>query len=254
MKNLLYYILNFTFPKFEKKIINILKNENNLVIFDVGCFKGVFVNTILKLIKNKKYRFYLFDINKNVKNYIKNLLKIKNINFTETALTNYNGVATYNFNSSFESSGSSLSSVFKDDSQWNFSRKLILKILSPTTMERGFLKQKVKTTTLDTFVKKNKIKKIDILKVDVDGSEYEFLKGSELTLKKNKIKTILIEISEKKKFYKNKEKKVIKFLNKKNFSLIDQSNIFSVSILSKTKSGDYLFVNNKILNESQVYE
>ena len=59
MKNLLYYILNFTFPKFEKKIINILKNENNLVIFDVGCFKGVFVNTILKLIKNKKYRFYL---------------------------------------------------------------------------------------------------------------------------------------------------------------------------------------------------
>ena len=236
--------MNFTFPKFEKKIVNIIKNENNLVIFDVGCFKGVFVNTILKLIKNKKYKFYLFDINKNVKNYIKNLLKIKNINFTET----------YNFNSSFESSGSSLSSVFKDDSQWNFSRKLILKILSPTTIERGFLKQKVKTATLDTFVKKNKIKKIDILKVDVDGSEYEFLKGSELTLKKNKIKTILIEISEKKKFYKNKEKKVIKFLNKKNFSLIDQSNIFSVSIFSKTKSGDYLFVNNKILNESQVYE
>ena len=75
MKNILYYILNLTFPKFEKKIIKILRNEKKLIIFDVGCYKGVFVKTILKFIEKKKYKFFLFDINKNVKKYINTLLK-----------------------------------------------------------------------------------------------------------------------------------------------------------------------------------
>ena len=52
---------------------------------------------------------------------------------------------------------------------------------------------------MDKFVKKNNIKSIDILKVDIEGSEYEFLKGAKNTLKNNKIKIILIEISDRKK-------------------------------------------------------
>jgi len=54
MKNLLYYILNFTFPKFEKNIMEFFKNEKKLIIFDVGCYKGVFVKTILKAVGKKK--------------------------------------------------------------------------------------------------------------------------------------------------------------------------------------------------------
>ena len=159
MKNLLYYILNLTFPKFEKNIIKILKREKKLIIFDVGCYKGVFVKKILKLIGNKKSKFFLFDINKNVKSYISNILKMKNINFHEVALTNQTGSATYNYNSSFESSGSSLSSIYKNDNKWNKSRKFILKILSPNDNDKGFIKYRVKTTTLDAFIFKNKIKK-----------------------------------------------------------------------------------------------
>ena len=36
----------------------------------------------------KKYKFYLFDINKNVKGYITNLLKLKNIYYNEVAISN----------------------------------------------------------------------------------------------------------------------------------------------------------------------
>ena len=61
MKNLLYYILNLTFPKFEKNIIKILKREKKLIVFDVGCYKGVFVKKILKLIGNKKSKFFLLQ-------------------------------------------------------------------------------------------------------------------------------------------------------------------------------------------------
>jgi len=59
-------------------MIKLIKNKRKLVVFDVGCYRGVFVKTILNLIKKKKNKFYLFDINKKVKNYIANLLKFKN--------------------------------------------------------------------------------------------------------------------------------------------------------------------------------
>ena len=72
---LLYYIANYTLQhSFEKEILKILKNEKKLVIFDVGCYRGVFTKTMLNLIEKRKYKFYLFDINKNVKKYIASLL------------------------------------------------------------------------------------------------------------------------------------------------------------------------------------
>ena len=124
---LFYYLANYTLQhSFEKEIIKLLKNEKKLIIFDVGCYRGIFVKTILKLINKKKYKFYLFDINKNVKSYIINLLKLRNFYYNEIALSNKNGVANYNYNRFFESAGSSLSSIVKNDTRWNFSRKLIL--------------------------------------------------------------------------------------------------------------------------------
>ena len=225
-----------------------------MIIFDVGCYKGVFVKTILKFIEKKKYKFFLFDINKNVKKYINTLLKFnKNILYHEIALSNKNGTAMYNYNSAFESSGSSLSSIYKNDSRWVNSRKFILKILSPGKKEKGFIKYRVKTSTLDSFIKRNKIKSIDILKIDVDGSEYKFLQGAKKALKHNKIKTMLIEISDKKNLYSKKEKKIFSFLEKRNFVFIEKSNIFSVSIFSNTKSGDYLFVNKNYWNANKLH-
>jgi phospholipid N-methyltransferase len=53
MKAILYYMLNFTFPKLEKEIIKIVKNRKKLIVFDVGCYRGVFTKTILKSIKKK---------------------------------------------------------------------------------------------------------------------------------------------------------------------------------------------------------
>ena len=199
MKKFIYYLLNIFAHNMETKIVDILKRKKKIVIFDVGCFKGVFSRKVLNLIKQKKSTFYLFDINKNTKNYISDLISMKNINFNEIALSDKNGTANYNFNRFFESSGSSLSNLFKNDSKWIFSRTIFLKMLFQKTM--SFTQYKVKTITLDKFVDRNKIKKIDILKGDIDGSEHEFLKGAKQTLKKKKISVILIEISDKKLSY-----------------------------------------------------
>ena len=223
--------------------MNILEDEKKLVIFDVGCFRGTFSRKILHLIKKRKFKFYLFDVNKNTKRYISDLLLSKHFRFNEVALSNKNGTAEFNYNSFFESSGSSLSPLYRDETKWIFSRKLILKILLQST--KNFIKYKVSTSTLDTFVKKNNIKSIDILKVDIEGSEYEFLKGARNTLKRNKVKIIVLEISDKKKNHKKKEKKIINFLEKKNFIFLKKHMNYSVALFSNVKSGDYLFINKK---------
>ena len=241
MKKLIYHILNYFSHNLESKMVNILKKEKRLIIFDVGCFRGVFSRKIVGLIKNKRYKFYLFDINKNTKKYISDLTLSKYFRFNEVALSNKNGTAIYNYNSFFESSGSSLSTLFKNDTKWVLSRKFILKILFQNTND--YTKYKVNTCTLDTFVKKNNIKSIDILKVDIDGSEYDFLKGAKNTLKKSKVKMILIEINDRKINYEKKEKKIISFLNKRKFFLIKRHMNHTVALFSNSKSGDYLFIN-----------
>jgi len=109
----------------------------------------------------------------------------------------------------------------------------------------------VPTITLDSFVKKKKIKSIDLLKIDIEGSEYSMLQGAKDTLKKNKIKTILIEICDKKTVYKKKENKILDFLKRYNFSLLKKNIYLSPSFLSNHKAGDYQLVNRNYYYANQ---
>ena len=96
---IIYYLANYTLQhSFEKEIAKLIKNEKKLVIFDVGCYRGTFTKSMLNFLSKSKYKFYLFDINKKVKRYISNLIKLKNINYKEIALTDKKGKAIYNFN------------------------------------------------------------------------------------------------------------------------------------------------------------
>jgi hypothetical protein len=52
----------------------------------------------------------------------------------------------------------------------------------------------VKITTLDAIAKNNKLSKIDILKIDVQGYELEVLRGADYYIKNNLINFIYSEI------------------------------------------------------------
>ena len=242
MKKLIYYIMSLIEHGLDNEIIKFLKKEEKLTIFDVGCYRGVFTNKILEIIGKKRNKFYLFDINKNVKQYLTRLLKLKNIHYSEIALHNKNGKAVYHYNGSFECSGSSLSTLLKNDTTWVLSRKIILKMLFLSTED--FTKYTVPTITLDNFVKQKKIKSIDLLKVDIEGSEHLMLEGARKTLKNNKIKIILIEIADKKNIYMKKERKILNLLKKNNFTLLKKNIYFSPSFLSNHMAGDYQLINN----------
>lgn len=70
----------------------------------------------------------------------------------------------------------------------------------------------VQTLTLDSLVEKLKLKKVDWMKVDVEGVEYEVLEGAKNTLKNNNV-NLIIEI------LKVHEEKVLKFLKDLGYSI-----------------------------------
>ena len=80
-----------------------------------------------------------------------------------------------------------MSNLYRTDAKWVLSRKIFLKFFFQST--KDYSRYKVKTTTLDSFVKKKGINLIDILKVDIDGSENQFLKGATKTIK-NKVRRL----------------------------------------------------------------
>ena len=232
----------------ESEILNYLNKENK-IIFDVGCFRGNFTKNIIKN-ENKhglKSRFFLFDPNPNVKNYLNQFLKNnEKIKYFNLALDNSNTKKKFTLNQFFESSGSSLISAHKEDKMYNLSRKAFMQITQPFKKIKDYTEIEVQTQTLDNFCKDNNIQNIDLLKLDTDGNEFEVLKGAENLLSKNKIKLIYTEISGTKKNFNNKVKDIVDMLAKYNF---EHKKIYKMpifSFLSGLKSTDNLFVSKKI--------
>lgn len=244
-KNFIYYILNFSFQNFDRELFKTLKKKRKITIFDIGCYKGVFFKKFYhsKKLINIKKKFHIFDINPNVSKYLKNYTNKKNIIYNNIALGKSNKKKKYNFNKSFEASGSSLSGLYKDDKSWILSRELFLKLFLQKTL--GYTKIEVPVCTFDSYIKKNKIKNVDIVKIDVDGSEEDVINGMKNSLNKGLINLIQLEISDKKDKFQKKQQRLINYLKKKNFYLKDSKKITSVSLLSNLKCTENLFILKK---------
>ena len=224
---LLYNLVDkFLMRDFSDELINKL-NSKKPIIFDVGCFIGNFSRNLKKKLNLKNKNFYLFDANPN--------LKIKDFKYNNLVFSDKIQIRNFYLNEFLPSSGSSLKEDTKNDLKWNYTRKLIT--LSPN---KGFKILKVKTNTIDNFCKNKKIAKIDILKIDVEGSELEVLKGSKKIL--NKTHLIQLEIYQNKKNFTKIEKKITTLLKKYNFIKIKEKKIWSVSLFSNLIGKDVLFV------------
>lgn len=226
---MIYKILDKFFQNDFSEEINsrIDKSKQKIVVFDIGCFIGNFSKKIKKILTNKNIEFYLFDPNPN--------LNIDGFKYKNIALSNKKGSFDYHLNTFFPSSGSSLKTIIRDDWLWNLTRKIVT-----FSFFKSFKTFKVKVDLLDNFCRENKINNIDILKIDVEGSEIDVLEGADEILEKTNI--IQIEIFDKKEMYEDKLKKIKTILIKKNFDLIKIKSTWSSQQFSGTKAGDALFV------------
>lgn len=158
----------------EDVLKNIRKNHNNrLVIFDVGANIGQYASACKRHVPSAEV--YSFEPSKKTFEILKNkskdlLVKAYNIGFGEKK-------GTKTLFSDQDSSG--LASLYKRDLEYrkiNFEKK-----------------ETVKIETIDEFCEKNIIEKIDLLKIDVEGSELSVLNGAKKMLRNRKIKQIQFE-------------------------------------------------------------
>lgn len=220
----------------QKNFIEKIKFKNkSLIIFDVGSYKGTFSKQVFEKFGHINIIFYLFDPLKQIVNFDNKAYK--NFNYYDYALDSKKpGIKKFYLNNFLHASGSSLNGNSFKDRQYKFSRNLIAFFLNPFKKMVKIIK--VKTNNLDNFCKQKKIKNIDILKIDTEGTELDVLNGSKKILKKTKL--VCIEVQCPKNKFENKVKKIEKLLGK-NFNLIYKKRILIASLFTGIVSYDYIY-------------
>jgi FkbM family methyltransferase len=196
------------------------------IIFDIGSHKGKVVSLMNNIYKNALV--YCFEPNELLNT---NLKKIgENINVYNYAIGEKNEEKEIFINKIDLTN--TLSQINKNS--------LYLKIknfISGKSNNTNNLK-KVKVISLDNFCKINEIKKIDFLKIDVEGYEYKVLLGAKDVIKN--VNYVMLEV-QKNDMYKDYSKENIEnFLKKNNFILIKSFNFpfmfFKDCIYKKVKN------------------
>lgn len=193
-----------------KKILNYFKKNKFKfkLILDIGSNIGEY--TVLFKNINKNIEVACFEPQKEVFKELKNNLKnYKKIKLYNVAIGSSNTYKNLNINL-----GSSYISSF---SQFN-KKSNYYKIRNSLLKQRDKIKyEKVKVLRLDSF-REFKKKKIDLIKIDVEGFEIEVLKGMGKILTNTEM--IMIEIHKSNMYLNYNSKKIEKFLKNNGFKMI----------------------------------
>lgn len=162
----------------EKKLLNtILHRSESQVVIDVGANVGNYAEDVLKY--NPNIKLYAFE--PHPKTYKKLIEKSEKLNFEAINKGCADEIGKLKFYDYASNDGSEhatlLAGVFEN------------------IYHKDTIVYEVDVTTLDNFIQDRKIQKVDLLKIDTEGFEYNVLKGLEQSLKANKIKAIHFEFN-----------------------------------------------------------
>jgi FkbM family methyltransferase len=220
------------------KFLNINKYNKFELLIDIGAHKGESIELFSKNFIIKK--IISFEASPIKFKYLKKKINKKKYNNTEivlenTALGAENKIIEFNqFN---ESSSSTIKEIDKESKYYKRKFKLINFLNNKETYQ----KIKIKISKLKDYIKKNNIKKIDFMKIDTEGYEFEILLGLE-----NKIKLVDIIMFEH--HYDNMIKKgytfedINKLLIKNNFNKIYKSR------MPFRKTFEYIYKREELIN------
>ncbi len=177
---------SFSTPRYIEALKELVKFDKENIIFDVGAHKGETLIIFKKYFPNSKiYSFEPFE--NSYQELKKTSLLHENTEAFNIGLSNFIGKEKfYNYIDEFDQSLSVINSSTKliDGAMESFGYKPPKKI---ETVECEF-------ETIDSFVRDNNIKTIDILKIDVQGSEYKVLQGADNIISSENVKVIYLEI------------------------------------------------------------
>ena len=232
---LIITILNFFDYFQQKKIINFFKQNLNdkIIFFDVGSHHGETIKLFSKKFDIKE--FHCFEASPlNFKILSQNIDKL---NFKLNYKLNNLGVGSSNENAFINQMKESSSSTIND---LNLNSKYLqkkLKILNIKKIDNFSKKIPIKLVTLDKYITENKQKKIDILKIDTEGFEFDVIKGAGECLKF--VNFILFEHHYDQMIIKNyKFSQINQYLRKLNFKKIIKLK------MPFRKTFEYIYVND----------
>lgn len=169
-KIIYYHNLNHDLP--------LIINRTKPVIFDIGANKGQSIKIFTKMFPKSK--IIAFEPNKKLVLYLKNKYSGNRVKIHSFACGSKKIIKQMNFYAETD-----LSSFLKIDKNKNNPFKTV-KIIN---------QNKIKIVTLDSYCIKNKVKNIDLLKIDTQGFDLEVLKGAKRVLLNKVVKNVLIEIN-----------------------------------------------------------
>jgi len=238
-------VLKKLFLKFGYKIVNInsterdafkdqvkLTDNNSITIFDVGACTGSVTlqyNSLFKkaVIYSFEPYFPSFEILK------KEISRFNNVKVFNIALSDKTGQIGFHVNKSY-ATNSILETHPDSGESWNHE--------ALNTIE----KIKIDTITLDDFIDQNKIDKIDILKLDTQGTEYQIIEGASKSIEQNKISLIYLEIIIMPTYKGQKSfDEILYLLRSKGFALYNLYN-FSYTNLGELRQVDAIFTRQLI--------
>ncbi|MGI8893318.1 MAG: FkbM family methyltransferase [Bacteroidia bacterium] len=194
------------------------------VIFDLGANTGIY-SLIAKTV-NPTAEIYAFEPVKRIFKKLQHNISINNFNITaiEKAVSNYDGTAII-----YDIPDEHVYAVTVNKNMHSAGTKTVDTV--------------IETVTLNTFIRDNNIKNIDLIKIDVETHEPEVLEGFSDYLKKYE-PTILIEILNDE-IGMNVEKQLTG-LNYLYFNINEKGGIRQVSSITKSDYFNYLICKPEI--------
>ena len=203
---------------------DLVKNLEFNTVLDIGSNKGQFILLVEKLFENDKF-FYSFEpINEVLKKQKKFFSSKKNIIFFNFALGKESETKIFNITKRIDSSS-------------------FLEINDLVKNTDYLIKEKrsIEIRALDKIIKGENLIKPILIKIDVQGYEFEVLKGAGNILRQTKY--IIIEVSENE-IYKGQSltNEIINYLENFNFSSTNETEFYQIPG-TKFKQKDILFIN-----------
>ena len=228
---------------YQKKWIKFLKkNKYNdfKILIDIGAHKGESIKLFSKNFIIKKiisfeaspinFEFLKKKIDENKQKYNNTEIVLENI-----ALGAENKIIEFNqFN---ESSSSTIKDINKESKYY----KRKFRLINFLNNKKTFQKIKIKVSKLKDYIEKNNIKKIDFIKIDTEGYEFEILLGLE-----NKIKLVDIIMFEH--HYDNMIKKGYTFENINKLLIKNNFNKIYKSRMPFRKTFEYIYKREESIN------